>query len=173
MRWLLLFIPVLAFASGTDVEVDASSTMTNKGGTAIGVGGADYDITADCMYHVGGLTVAVGRRNEWCEGMTMIGRGMVSAGKRHICMNSHLKDNYDNYQSCYDDMVITKPAIIVPDEIVEAHDEELEVYEQRLEQIEQQIAKPAPRPQVIERTVVDDGAERRANARKSLAEFQK
>ena len=93
---------------GGIVDVDlvgGDSTAVINGGRSYGVGGSDYDI-GQCMYHAGGLTIAIGFRNKFCEGMDMIRSGMVAAGVLHICKQTKIGRNYDNLKDCKDGLAI-------------------------------------------------------------------
>jgi len=115
---IMLFAPVYADShkcqgghncnEGGDVIVDlvgGDNTAVISGGRSYGVAGSDYDI-GQCMYHAGGLTIAIGFRNKFCEGMDMIRSGMVAAGVLHICKQTKIGRNYDTLKDCKNGLAI-------------------------------------------------------------------
>lgn len=182
---------------GGIVDVDlvgGDSTAVINGGRSYGVAGSDYDI-GQCMYHAGGLTIAIGFRNKFCEGMDMIRSGMVDAGVLHICKQTKIGRNYDSLKDCKDGLVISYGEMTTNDTgmtendkpVTESDDEDEDRYEAlyaRMEAYEERTVKAeseaktariqAQRASTAAKTVQtiqqapDDAAERRAKARAAL-----
>ncbi len=142
---------------------DASNVASIAGSRSYGVSGSDMDI-GQCVYHVGGLTVAVGLRNKFCEGMEMIRSGMVDAGVLHICKQTKIGRNYDNLKDCQDGLVFLPTTNEIPITTnISSSDEEddrvdvlyalfSDLEAQRNEdkaEAEKVAQRPVPRPQTI------------------------
>lgn len=110
-----------------DSTAIADSTLVNRdSSSAIGIGGSDYDIgRGSCRFHEGGLTVAWSRADKFCQGIDMIRLGMVEGGIRHLCEQTDLKKNYDDFESCQDELrQIHAPTVEPVGEITTTDDED-------------------------------------------------
>ncbi len=207
--WLFLLAVLAVMFTCSIVEADnhryqptETTTNTLSGGDvntgsnrSYGVGGADYDIAGGtCRVHQGGFTVAIATFDEYCQGMGLIDRGMVNAGVRHICLQSPVGENYDDYDACETELkeIFARPdppdtnkvESEADDEDENFHDEQMEMYgnlQQQLAQLQEEANRPAPKPQIIVREVIpqdiqqqiDENASRRARARAAKEEALK
>jgi hypothetical protein len=161
---------------GGDSAVDVRDSSS-----AIGIGGADYDIAqGTCRYHSGGFTVAIALQDELCEGLRMIQMGMIKAGVRHICVRSDIRKTYQTEQDCLDEVgdIYTPPDTVVmqetPDDDEEHYAEQIQEQQTYLGELESRLDKLASQRQanaVLGRQFAAD-AERRAKAREALEEKQ-
>lgn len=112
------------------------SAVVNSG-RSIGIGGADYDIgRGSCKFHVGGLTFAIARTDEFCEGMEMIRAGMVDAGILHLCKQSKVGKNYVDLEDCQANVYIRPDTNnVVPIELpdLQADEDNFRYAEQQVE----------------------------------------
>lgn len=173
-----------------DQNLQTTGDVNTGGNESFAVGGSDYDLAAGtCRVHQGGLTFAFATFDEFCQGITLIDRGMVSGGIRHICKQSPIGENYDTYDACETELenIISRQALPPPvvddhlDEEEEWHDEQMQLQADLYDKVAMlEEAANAP-PQVIVKEVVppeiqqqiDDDAARRARARAAGEEVRK
>lgn len=153
--WKLLGIAfvlcVIVFDVHADPEVLQSNDMNNSANSgslevitkSYGLSGSDMDI-GQCMYHAGALTVAIGFRNKFCEGMDMIRVGLIDAGVLHICKQTKIGKNYDSLEDCQDGLSVVY-VDLPPDEpeTVDRDDEQYDALYARIMDLELQRSKDA------------------------------
>lgn len=149
IRNLIFYAIVTAVLIGVSLtavagdKITQSNDMNNqtagsiKGSNTIAVAGGDHDI-GQCRYHVGGLTVAWTRNNEFCEGMELIKAGFIEAGVIHICKQTDVGKNYLSEFACINGMtrVVTPPSV---GDVMEDIPDEDEEYNERIASLEQQL----------------------------------
>lgn len=172
MKWsVLLLLPLAAFAGGTDIENNPTIYGQNHGSntvreTSTAVGGADYDIgRGSCRFHEGGLTFAWTRADRFCQGLMLVNAGLIDAGARHLCVHTVVGDNYDDVETCVDELSVTvqpEPVLVAEpaDDEDEYHEEQLELYEDILTKVrnleQAQQTAPPPRTIVQQQQFIDD-----------------
>lgn len=150
----LTFVALISVAWGDDGHGHDhggdSAVNVKDSSRAIGVGGADYDIgRGSCKFHVGGLTVAIARTDEFCEGMEMIRAGLVEAGILHLCKQSKVGENYSTLEDCQSGLEVTTNLILTETELVveDKDDEDHHEVETYLAELESRMAAVESRRQ--------------------------
>lgn len=126
--------------------IGGDNTASVAGSRSYGISGSDMDI-GQCIYHAGALTVAIGFRNKFCEGMEMIRSGMVDAGVLHICKQTKIGRNYDTLKDCKKGLAIayieqpTKPEQTSDDDEEDRYDALYADFQAFKDQDTQRVAK--------------------------------
>jgi hypothetical protein len=150
----------VAYGSGTDIDQETSVVVAGDSSRAFGLSGGDMDIN-DCLAT---HSVLFGfwqgtHVNKLCEAERLNREGRYQSAAEMKCSVRGIRRVYGD--DCIDSVILTAPS-----EVVEVHLEDEEDwreeqaqmqidYDARIEQLEQTINKPAPKPRVIERTVVE------------------
>lgn len=170
-----LFAAFPAYAGGDDIRVTQSNDMNNQTGGDISIGGdrggralawsmGDVDI-GECLAHKGTLVYTWPTENVFCQAQWLIAAGYVEAGEHLMCRKTKIAKLYDDYDSCRAGLKRSQaePPLVPQPAQTEDVDEERYVAQQiaidslteQLAMLERRKPPPAPKPRVIERTVVE------------------
>jgi hypothetical protein len=168
---ILLLIPVLANASGTDVVQQATAgdqNVTTGSSNALGFAHSlgDVDIN-DCLASTQWGTILVSAQkvvlNAWCAGEVYDAKGLPVMAAIMRCNIPEIRSEFDSETACREANTVTSPpqVVIIDDdhyeEEEEYHREQMQMqqdYDERIAQLEQRMNRPrsapAPKPLLSE-----------------------